>query len=98
MALVQRKLTAQRAYRERVKAKVIDYLRTHPCVDCGEDDVIVLEFDHVRGKKKRTVASMLVQGYSFEKILLEIAKCDVRCANCHRRKTAKKGNWLRAIS
>ncbi len=95
---MKRDMTAQRAYRERTKAKVIEYLATHPCVDCGEADVVVLEFDHVRGKKKRTIASMLVQGYSFEKILKEIEKCDVRCANCHRRKTAKAGNWLRAKS
>jgi hypothetical protein len=91
------KRSKQREYRERTKAKVISYLQTHPCVDCGETDVVVLEFDHVRGCKERTISSMLVQGYSFAKILEEIAKCDVRCANCHRRKTALAGKWLRTV-
>lgn len=80
-------------YRERnrrrakeVAAKTIAYLRTHPCVDCGERDLVVLDFDHVRGKKFRNVCE-LVRGYPWATVLKEIAKCVVRCANCHRRKT-----------
>jgi hypothetical protein len=38
--------------------------------------------------------SALVNGkYSWSKILEEIEKCDVRCANCHRRRTAKQLGW-----
>lgn len=60
------------------------------CVDCGESDPIVLEFDHVRGTKVKNVADMVNNSYSIEAIKNEIRKCDVRCANCHRRKTYER--------
>ena len=66
-----------------------DYLLRHPCVDCGETDPIVLEFDHVRGEKKINLSDM-DGSYSIKLIEEEIAKCEVRCANCHKRKTAKQ--------
>lgn len=70
---------------------VWDYLYMHPCVDCGEDDPVVLEFDHL-GDKLYNVSEM----YKYNRKLLEaeIAKCEVRCANCHRKITAKRGlHW-----
>lgn len=67
---------------------VINYLLTHPCIDCGEDDIIILEFDHKDGKNKKQTVSYLIRGnYPISTIKKEIEKCDVRCANCHRRKT-----------
>jgi hypothetical protein len=77
-------------YREFLRGKVYDYLSIHSCVDCGESDPVVLEFDHVREKKEWDIAKMLTQAYSWDTILKEIAKCDVRCANCHKRRTAKQ--------
>lgn len=70
-----------------------DYLSKHPCVDCGEDDIIVLEYDHVRGKKRSTLSRMIQNNCSLATVKKEIAKCDVRCANCHRRKTAKEWGY-----
>ena len=61
------------------------YLLDHPCVDCGEFDPLVLEFDHIR-KKRKTISSLVRSCTGWEKILKEIARCEVRCANCHRRK------------
>lgn len=77
------------------KEKAITYLRLHPCVDCGEDDPVVLEFDHVTGKKLKEVSVMLHEGLAWETVEAEIQKCQVRCANCHRRKTAKERGTLR---
>lgn len=73
---------------------VNDYLLEHPCVDCGETDPVVLEFDHlVQSETNRDVTSMML--YSIEKILSEIAKCEVVCANCHTRRTARRADTLR---
>ncbi len=53
------------------------------CVDCGSTDIRVLEFDHVRGAKIATIGSMVRRGRALALIEMEIAKCDVRCRNCH---------------
>lgn len=72
---------------------LIGYFVTHPCVDCGESDPIVLDFDHVRGVKSYNIATMIAGTHAIESIKKEIDKCDVRCANCHRRRTAIYTNW-----
>ena len=66
-----------------------EYLGQHPCVDCGEPDPVVLQFDHLRDKRKN-VSTMLRSGFNWAAIQAEIDKCAVRCANCHRRKTARE--------
>lgn len=67
--------------------QVREYLRTHPCVDCGEADIVVLECDHMEpGEKEGSVMKMAGKGYSWAKVMKEINKCRVRCANCHRRR------------
>lgn len=79
--------------RNKVKEYIWSYLSTHACIDCGEKDPVVLEFDHMSNKTS-DVAS-LVYSNSFEKVVREISKCEVRCANCHRRKTALEGSWYK---
>lgn len=60
------------------------YKAEHPCVDCGIANPVVLEFDHVRGSKLYTIANMPTKKCSLDTVIAEIAKCDIRCANCHR--------------
>ena len=81
--------------RAAVRMKVYEYLLDHPCTDCGEDDPIVLQFDHVRGTKVAAVGECVSRGWSWARVLTEIAKCEVRCANCHLRKTVERAGWLR---
>ena len=70
-----------------------DYLKEHPCIDCGESDPIVLEFDHINPLEKTVTISRLISGHpSWQKVLNEINKCRVLCANCHRRHTYYQQN------
>jgi hypothetical protein len=71
-----------------LQTKLFHYLLEHPCVDCGENDILVLEFDHVDGVKDREISSM-INRRGWQSILKEISKCEVRCANCHKRRHAK---------
>ena len=81
-------------YREQNTKYLLNYFLAHPCVDCGETDPIVLEFDHINPLEKKYNISEMVGGCSIELIKKEIDKCKVRCANCHRRKTARDRNFL----
>jgi len=62
------------------------------CVDCGESNPIVLEFDHVCGEKIKNIADMVNQSYGIDTIKEEIRKCEIRCANCHRKRTHERRN------
>jgi len=72
---------------------ITEYLKTHPCVDCGITDIRVLEFDHVRGEKSGNVSKAIGQFWSEEKLLTEIEKCDIRCCNCHRIVTRERRDY-----
>jgi hypothetical protein len=74
---------------------LIEYFSMHPCLDCGETDPVVLEFDHVRDKCFEITAAL--PDRSWQSILDEIEKCEVVCANCHRRRTAIRRGALRAV-
>jgi hypothetical protein len=63
--------------------------------NCGETDPIVLEFDHLRDKKFNIGKAW--RGHEWQSVLDEIAKCEVVCANCHRRRTACRGGFIRAV-
>ena len=65
---------------------LLDHLRDAPCVDCGERDPVVLDFDHV-GTKRAGVVQLAGRESALAVLEQEIAKCEVRCANCHRRRT-----------
>ena len=69
------------------RAFVLEYLSAHPCVDCGISDPVVLEFDHRDPAAKTSHVGRLIHSAPITSLIAEIAKCDVRCGNCHRRKT-----------
>lgn len=61
------------------------------CLGCGGGPFrfYQMDYDHIptRGKKFKEVSAMVRLGYSKEKIMAEIAKCQLICANCHRART-----------
>jgi hypothetical protein len=75
------------------RRRLFNYLLTQECVDCGERNPLVLDFDHVVGTKRAAVGKMLAGTYSWSSIMEEVSKCVVRCANCHRIKTAHEQGW-----
>jgi len=79
---------AQKRHRIKVRKNVLEFLSNKSCLDCGERDPIVLDFDHrERAVKFKSINMMMSGHYSWDSVLKEIGKCDIRCANCHRRKT-----------
>lgn len=89
--------------RIRNQLAVYEYLKDKCCVDCGVANPVVLTFDHVRGIKKLTISEMVKQSWGLQTIFDEIAKCDIRCFNCHMikdslRRGGKKWNALNSLS
>jgi hypothetical protein len=67
-AELEYKWDRQQRKREEARQYVTQYLSSHPCVDCGETDPMVLTFDHVRGQKRMNVAELVNRGYLIEEI------------------------------
>lgn len=64
-------------------------LKSDPCMDCNTSyPPYVMDFDHVRGEKTYRISAMT--SFSEKRILEEVAKCDVVCANCHRERTHQR--------
>ena len=90
--VAQAKARQKALYLERTTF-LIEYFAEHRCVDCGEADPVVLEFDHL-SNKEFTIGNALSYR-SWNSILAEIAKCDVVCRNCHRRRESRRTGALR---
>lgn len=62
-----------------------------PCLDCGNKyPPYVMDLDHVRGEKKDDLSGMCDSGYTLEKLMQEVEKCELVCANCHRIRTYRR--------
>lgn len=72
--------------RRRVRAWFVEYKSSLSCARCGENHPACIDFHHRDPAQKiRDVAEMASCSYSKEKILAEVAKCDILCSNCHRK-------------
>lgn len=76
------------------RAKMRDYLneeKSKPCADCKRPyPPYVMDFDHVRDLKCFEVSASLRLGVSMDRLIAEVAKCDVVCANCHRERSHQR--------
>jgi hypothetical protein len=68
------------------KKRLTEIKQSNGCADCGENNPIVLDFDHLKDKKYN-ISRMIHDGFSWRSIKKEIEKCQVVCANCHRIRT-----------
>ncbi len=77
--------------REENRKIVKTYLNEHPCTKCGISDFRVLDFHH-RNQSEKDYDIATMASLSTERLMIEIAKCDILCANCHRIKHAELRN------
>lgn len=83
----------QRNKRNRLlKVQWIDAIKeSTACFDCGNKfPACVMDFDHKEQKEFDISAAVRARGLSIGRILREIEKCDLVCANCHRIRTNKR--------
>jgi len=74
---------------------IIDEWFDKPCADCGvKYPRACMQADHVRGKKKYKISFFYYGNGTMKGLLAELAKCEVRCANCHclRHAVERNGN------
>jgi L-lysine 2,3-aminomutase len=80
----------KRAYWRR-QAALLDSLRDVPCADCGNHfPPCSMDFDHRDPSTKRSNVPAMIGRAGDARILVEVAKCDIVCANCHRARTVKR--------
>jgi hypothetical protein len=77
------------------KDEFYGWMKDKKCLDCGNSDLRVLEFDHVLGDKKFNIGEKV--GYlPLNSLMSEIKKCEIVCANCHRIRTVERGGWFKS--
>lgn len=72
------------------RAMTDELLLKSECIDCGEKNIVLLQYDHCFGVKSRCVSSMANNGYKVQRIMDEIAKCQCVCVSCHMIRTASR--------
>jgi len=92
---VDQAAASRKKLRHERTAFLLEYFAEHPCVDCGETDPIVLEFDHLRDKAFDIGKGLPERAWA--SVLAEIEKCEVVCANCHRRRTSQRKGTVRLL-
>lgn len=93
---VEKTRTRSKRVRADNLSSYVAYLLEHPCVDCGEANLARLDPDHV-GTKRANVSKLIRTDAPWSTILAELNECEIRCANCHRDKTAQEQGWHKTL-
>lgn len=92
-ANLERETARLKAHREARRLFLDAVKLTAGCADCGyRTHPAALEFDHISGDKVGNLGTMRSRS-SWARLVAEIEKCEVVCANCHRVRTATRGGW-----
>ena len=84
--------------RDEFRTNMLLYLAGKSCLLCNESDIRTFELDHINPQTKSFSISQAVRlGYPVPKVLLELEKCRVLCANCHKKITAEQAGWYKQI-
>lgn len=86
--------------RRKRNRELVRKLKEGPCSDCGLlYPFYVMDFDHRDGSEKTLdIGKIANKHWSEKRILEEVAKCDLVCANCHRERTAKRGGYSQKVA
>ena len=89
-------LNKQIQRRVEITSIVWSFKASNPCFCCGESNPVCLEFDHINKKKtrKHSISYMQSKKMSLVKIIKEIKKCRILCANCLRIRTSQQLGWI----
>lgn len=94
----EKAVSRNREIKNKLREKMLKYLSDKSCSVCGISDVRVLEFDHKDPSTKSfAIAAAIANTRSWDKILTEINKCQILCANCHKIKTSSEQNWYKSL-
>ena len=85
-----------KGYRLAARQFKYDYLKSHPCEQCGESRPEALDFDHI-DRSKKTLIFAEASRYTVERLQEELKNCRVLCANCHRVHTAEQLGWYKDL-
>lgn len=95
-ANAEKQKASKKARMDVIKADIRKLKEETPCLDCGVFyPFYCMDFDHVNGKKTTHISEMIQQGAARWKIFSEITKCEIVCANCHRKRTFKRAKMSR---
>lgn len=84
--------------RRKLATQMLHEAKDRPCADCGiKYPPYVMDFDHRDPSEKVADLATFSRCAGRDRVLAEIAKCDVVCSNCHRERTyGGNQSWLQA--
>ncbi|MCW6550346.1 hypothetical protein NFB56_16025 [Yersinia ruckeri] len=99
--LDKQKLAARKCQLKRTeenKKWIDDYKMSKGCVNCGyKQHASALDFDHIDRESKSFTIGSRTGGLSKKRLAIEMKKCQILCANCHRIKTFENNEHGRII-
>ena len=95
---IERVQKRNKRIRDEKRKYVFDIISSSVC-SCGESSPAALQFDHIDGHRKVTnIAKMVADTrWSLKHLVDEIKKCQILCANCHAKKTARDFGWYKDL-
>jgi len=82
--LLKNQAEKNKRFAEKRRKWLVEYKKTLKCVRCEESHPATLTFHHKDGSEKSfEIGNALKLGIGLKRLLAEIEKCEVLCANCH---------------
>jgi len=82
--LLEKQGEKNRQFADNRRKWLVEYKRTLVCIRCGENHPATLTFHHKKSSDKSfEIGNAIGLGVSLKRLVAEIEKCEVLCANCH---------------